>query len=62
MCFVGSGGTNTRARVRVGRWNHNTVTKRWSWRDVEMSARRLVTEGPKTYDNGTICQQRKLAI
>ena len=49
-------------RVRVGRWNHNTVTKRWSWRDVEMSARRLVAEGPKTYDNGTICQQRKLAI
>ena len=42
-------------RVRIGRWNHNTVTKRWSWRDVEMSARRLVAEGPKTYDNGTIC-------
>ena len=49
-------------RVRVGRWNHNTMTKRWSWRDVEMFACRLVAEGPKTYDNGAICHQRKLAI
>jgi hypothetical protein len=50
------------SRVHVRHWNHNAVAKRWPWRDVEMSARRLVAKGPKTYDNGTICQQRKLTI